>query len=109
MMSSLFPLGPVSSALLRSATSTATTGDKPAPPAKGAFTPDGSDNGDKEKEQKKELALHKIQHQASLSHLVEDYFWMGSSMVAFSHWRLGYMGEPCRSGVEWAVVFYFSP
>ena len=99
-MGSLFPLGPVSSALLCSATGTATTGDKPAPPAKGAFTPDGSDDGDKEKEQQqKELALCSTQQQASLSHLVEDLFWMRSSMLAFSRWRLGYMGEPRRSAV----------
>jgi hypothetical protein len=96
-MSGLLSLGPVSSALLRSATGTATTGDKPAPPAKGAFTPDGPDDGNQEKEQQKELALCTVQHRASLSHLMEDYFWMGSSMVAFSRWRLGYMGEPCRS------------
>ncbi|XP_059912817.1 1-phosphatidylinositol 4,5-bisphosphate phosphodiesterase eta-2a isoform X2 [Gadus macrocephalus] len=99
-MSGLLSLGPVSSALLRSGPGTATTGDKPAPPAKGAFTPDGSNDGDKEKEQQKELALCTVQHRASLSHLMEDYFWMGSSMVAFSRWRLGYMVEKCMSCMQ---------
>ncbi|KAK0156452.1 1-phosphatidylinositol 4,5-bisphosphate phosphodiesterase eta-2 [Merluccius polli] len=96
----LFPIGPMSSALLCSATGTATTGDKPAPPAKGAFSPDSSDNRDKEKEHQKELALCKIQHQASLSHRVEEFFWIGSSIMAFSRWRLGYMVEKCMSCMQ---------
>lgn len=78
-------MGPVSSALMRSAS--AATGDKPSPPAKGAFSP-GS-----EKDKWKELALCKSQQQASLTHLVEEFFWIGSSIVAFSKWRLGFMGE----------------
>lgn len=91
-MSSLFAIRPMSSALLRSA-----TGDKPAPPAKGAFAPDGGDDdggGDKEKARQKELAACKSQRQSSPAHPVEEFFWIGGSIVAFSRWRLGYMGEP---------------
>lgn len=88
-MSSYFPIGPMSTALIRS-TTPATTGDKPAPPAKGAF----SRGGDEEKQ--KELAEWKSQQQQQswpVSGVVEEFFWIGSSIVAFSKWRLGYMGK----------------
>lgn len=87
-MSSYFPIGPMSTALIRS-TTPAATGDKPAPPAKGAF----SRGGDKEKQ--KELAELKSQQQQPwpVSGVVEEFFWIGSSIVAFSKWRLGYMGK----------------
>lgn len=85
-MNSYFPIGPVSTALIRS-TTPAATGDKPAPPAKGAF----SRGGDKEKQQ--ELAQLKSQQSCPVSGVVEEFFWIGSSIVAFSKWRLGYMGE----------------
>lgn len=87
-MNSYFPIGPMSTALIRSATPAA-TGDKPAPPAKGAF----SRGGDKEKQ--KELAQSKSQQQscAPVSGVVDEFFWIGSSIVAFSKWRLGYMGK----------------
>lgn len=96
-MSSLFAIRPVSSALLRSA-----TGDMPPPPAKGAFAPDGSeDDGgeDKAKARQKELATCKSQRQSSPAHTVEGFFWIGGSIVAFSRWSLGYMGEPCSKVV----------
>lgn len=39
------------------------------------------------------------EEQNSSAHVVEDFFWIGSSIVAFSRWRLGYAGmsspEPC--------------
>nr|XP_061802202.1 1-phosphatidylinositol 4,5-bisphosphate phosphodiesterase eta-2-like [Nerophis lumbriciformis] len=34
------------------------------------------------------------------SHVVEEYFWIGSSIVAFSKWRLGYMVEKCMSSMQ---------
>lgn len=81
-------MGPVSSALM-CGTGAAPTADKPGPPAKGAFSSEG--DTDKEKSQK----------EASLSAVVEEFFWIGSSIVAFSKWRLGYMGKMhC-----WAVRF----
>lgn len=86
---SFFPIGPVSSVLMRS-TVAAATGDKPGPPAKGAF----SSEGDKDKQ--KDMAQCKSQQQASLSGVVEEFFWIGSSIVAFSKWRLGYMGKLCQ-------------
>lgn len=85
-MNNFFPIGPVSTALIRS-TTTAATGDKPAPPAKGAF----SRGGDKEKQ--KEMAQMKIQQPCPVSGVVDEFFWIGSSIVAFSKWRLGYMGK----------------
>lgn len=79
---SFFPIGPVSSALMCS-TTVAATGDMPGPPAKGAF----SSEGDKEKQKCKSQQL------APVPGVVEDFFWIGNSIVAFSKWRLGYMGE----------------
>lgn len=98
-MSSYFPIGPMSTALIRS-TTPAATGDKPAPPAKGAF----SRGGDKEKQ--KELAELKSQQQPwPVSGVVEEFFWIGSSIVAFSKWRLGYMGKLLQgtSTVRWLI------
>ncbi len=92
---SFFPIGPVSSALMRS-TAAAATGDKPGPPAKGAF----SSEGDNDKQ--KEVARCKSQQQESLSGVVEDFFWIGSSIVAFSKWRLGYMGKLCQ--IRWVEL-----
>lgn len=83
---SFFPIGPMSSALMRS-TASAATGDMPGPPAKGAFSSEG------EKDKQKEVAQCKSQQQASLARVVEEFFWIGSSIVAFSKWRLGYMGK----------------
>ncbi|XP_056155715.1 LOW QUALITY PROTEIN: 1-phosphatidylinositol 4,5-bisphosphate phosphodiesterase eta-2a [Lampris incognitus] len=93
VISSFFPIGPVSSALMRS-TSAAATGDKPSPPAKGAFSSDS----DMDKE--KELAQSKSRQQASLSRLVDEFFWIGSSIVAFSKWRLGFMVEKCMTSMQ---------
>ncbi|KAE8293053.1 1-phosphatidylinositol 4,5-bisphosphate phosphodiesterase eta-2 [Larimichthys crocea] len=90
---SFFPLGQMSSALMRS-TTTAATGDKPSPPAKGAFTSEG------DKEKQKEVAELKSQQQASMSSVLEEFFWIGSSIVAFSKWRLGYMVEKCMSSMQ---------
>lgn len=91
---SFFPVGPVSSALMRS--STVATGDKPAPPAKGAFSSEG------EKEKQKEMAQIKSQQPAPVSGMVEEFFWIGSSIVAFSKWRLGYMGKLCK--IHWVEL-----
>lgn len=85
---SYFPFSPVSSALMRS-TTTAATGDKPGPPAKGAFS------SEEDKVKKKEVAQSKGEQQVSASGVVEEFFWIGSSIVAFSKWRLGYMGKLC--------------
>lgn len=82
---SFFHIGPVSSALMRS-TTVAATGDMPGPPAKGAFS-----EGDGEKQ--KEFSLCKSQQLALVPGVLEDFFWIGNSIVAFSKWRLGYMGE----------------
>ncbi|XP_068604919.1 1-phosphatidylinositol 4,5-bisphosphate phosphodiesterase eta-2a [Brachionichthys hirsutus] len=83
----LFPLGPVSSALMCSSTAAA-TGDKPSPPPKGAFSSDG----DEEKA--------KVVAQPPVSGMVEDFFWIGNSIVTFSRWRLGYMVEKCMSSMQ---------
>ncbi|GLD45575.1 1-phosphatidylinositol 4,5-bisphosphate phosphodiesterase eta-2a isoform X1, partial [Lates japonicus] len=82
-----FPVGPVSSAMMCS-TAMPPTGDKPGPPAKEAFSSE------------EEMDKEKSQQQASLSHVVEDFFWIGSSIVAFSKWRLGYMVEKCMSSMQ---------
>ncbi|KAM7405470.1 hypothetical protein PAMP_012729 [Pampus punctatissimus] len=74
------PRGP---ALMRSSAAVA-TGDVPGPPAKGAFSSEGEN--DKQKE-----AQCQSQPQASLLCVVEEFFWIGSSIKAFSKWRLGYM------------------
>lgn len=103
-MSSYFPIGPVSTALIRS-TTPAATGDKPAPPAKGAF----SRGGDEEKQ--KELAQWKSrQPPCPVPGVVDEFFWIGSSIVAFSKWRLGYMGKLLggTSTVGWLIDRLFS-
>lgn len=61
---------------------TRATGDKPGPLVKGAFSPDRG--------KQKEMEA------ASLSRVVEEFFWIGGSIVAFSKWRLGYMGKRSR-------------
>ena len=88
--SSFNPFGPVSSALMCSAAAAA-TGDMPGPPAKGAFSLD-------EKDKYKEWSQCESQQQASPSLVVEEFFWIGSSIVAFSKWRLGYIGKLTSSG-----------
>lgn len=75
-------MGPVSSALI--CTSGAATRDVPAPLVKGAFS--SEDNKDKTKE-------NKSQKPAAPSTMVDEFFWIGSSIVAFSKWRLGYTGR----------------
>lgn len=85
---SFFPIGPVSSALMRP-TATAATGDKPGPPAKGAFS------SEEDMDKQKEAAQCRSQQQASLPGVLDEFFWIGSSIVAFSKWRLGYMGKLC--------------
>lgn len=79
---SFFSVGPVSSALI--CTSGAATRDVPAPLVKGAFF----SKEDKEKSQE-----NKSQKPAALSVMVDELFWVGSSIVAFSKWRLGYTGR----------------
>ncbi|KAL3063607.1 hypothetical protein OYC64_000024 [Pagothenia borchgrevinki] len=91
--SSFFALGPVSSALMCS-TATATTGDKPGPPAKGAF----SSEGDKDKQN--EVSQSRSQQGASVCPPVEEFFWICGSIVAFSKWRIGYMVEKCMSSMQ---------
>ncbi|KAK9515830.1 hypothetical protein VZT92_026436 [Zoarces viviparus] len=87
---SFFPIGSVSSALMCSTA----TGDKPGPPPRGAFSPEG--DGDKAKE----VAECRSQQQCPPSHVVEELFWIGSSIVAFSKWRLGYVVEKCMSSMQ---------
>lgn len=84
--SSFFSLGPVSSALMCSTTVAA--GDMPGPLARGAF----SSEGDMDKE--KEAAQCNVLQPTPLPRVVEDFFWIGNSLMAFSKWRLGYMGKP---------------
>ncbi|XP_034731707.1 1-phosphatidylinositol 4,5-bisphosphate phosphodiesterase eta-2a isoform X6 [Etheostoma cragini] len=91
--SSFFPIGPVSSALMCS-TATAATGDKPGPRAKGAFSSEGGTD------KQKEGAQWKSQQQASVSHLVDEFFWIGSAILAFSKWRLGYAVEKCMTSMQ---------
>lgn len=88
-----FPIGPVSSALLRT-TAMAATGDKPGPLAKGAFF-----SFEGEKDSQKEAAQRKSQLQVKVSQscVVEEFFWIGNSIVAFSKWRLGYIGKLRRT------------
>lgn len=78
---SFFAMGPVSSALV--CTSGAATRDVPAPMAKGAFSAE---------EDKDETKEHQSQKPAAVSSIVDEFFWIGSSIVAFSKWRLGYTG-----------------
>lgn len=73
-------MGPVSSALI--CTSGAATRDVPAPLVKGAFSSEQDKDKSKENESQKPAALFTI---------VDDFF--GSSIVAFSKWRLGYTGR----------------
>lgn len=63
----------------------AATGDKPGPPARGAFS--------LEKEKQKDGTACEKQEQASVGRVLEEFFWIGTSIVAFSKWRLGYMGK----------------
>lgn len=78
---SFFSLGPVSSGLI--CTSGAATRDVPAPLAKGAF----SEEEDKDGKENRSLKP------AAVSTMVDEFFWIGSSIVAFSKWRLGYKGR----------------
>nr|XP_057906496.1 1-phosphatidylinositol 4,5-bisphosphate phosphodiesterase eta-2a [Doryrhamphus excisus] len=89
-------IGPVSSALLCSAA--LATADVPGPPAKGAFISEGLK--DKEKEKKKVVAKCNSQTQTSPSRVVEEIFWIGNSIVAFSKWRLGYIVEKCMTSMQ---------
>lgn len=84
--SSFFSMGPVSSALI--CTSGAATRDVPAPLVKGAF------RSEEDKDKTKEA---KSQKPTALSSTVDEFFWTGSSIVAFSKWRLGYTGR-CQAG-----------
>ncbi|XP_014870968.1 1-phosphatidylinositol 4,5-bisphosphate phosphodiesterase eta-2a [Poecilia latipinna] len=81
------PFGSVPSALMRSAA--AATGDKPA---RGAFS--------LEKEKQKDGTACEKQEQASVGRVLEEFFWIGTSIVAFSKWRLGYMVEKCMSSMQ---------
>ncbi|KAK5923140.1 hypothetical protein CgunFtcFv8_000137 [Champsocephalus gunnari] len=91
--SSFFALGPVSSALMCS-TATATTGDKPGPPAKGAFFSEG------DKGKQNEVSQSMSPQGASVCPPVEEFFWICGSIVAFSKWRIGYMVEKCMSSMQ---------
>ncbi|KAM8829645.1 LOW QUALITY PROTEIN: 1-phosphatidylinositol 4,5-bisphosphate phosphodiesterase eta-2-like [Synchiropus picturatus] len=81
------PISGMSSALM-CATAAAATADIPGPPAKGAFSETA--DGKSKHEQKN----------ASPPRLVEEFFWIGSSIAAFSKWRLGYMVEKCMSSMQ---------
>ncbi|KAJ8388080.1 hypothetical protein AAFF_G00146980 [Aldrovandia affinis] len=39
-------------------------------------------------------------HKASVSRLVEEFFWIGSSIIASSTWRLGQFVEKCMSSMQ---------
>lgn len=79
------PIGPVSSVLVYSTSGAAARG-KPAL-AKGSFS--SEDDNDK----RLEWTPCKGQKPATVSGTVDEFFWIGSSIVAFSKWRLGYMGK----------------
>lgn len=81
MKKSFFSMGAASPPLL--CTSGAATRDVPAPLAKGAFSAEEDRNKAKEQSQKP----------AAASSVVDEFFWIGSSVVAFSKWRLGYTGR----------------
>ncbi|KAM9855322.1 1-phosphatidylinositol 4,5-bisphosphate phosphodiesterase eta-2a [Aulostomus maculatus] len=66
----------------------------PGPPAKGAFS------SEEDEDKKNVTAQCNIQQKTSLSYVVEEFFWIGSSIVAFSKWRLGYMVEKCMSSMQ---------
>lgn len=83
-MNSIFSVSPLSSALVCT-TAAAATGDKPGLLAKGAFIT--------EEDKNKDVVPNNSQQQVFLTHVVEEFFWIGSSIVAFSKWRLGYMGK----------------
>ncbi|XP_026009710.1 1-phosphatidylinositol 4,5-bisphosphate phosphodiesterase eta-2a isoform X7 [Astatotilapia calliptera] len=82
---------PLSSALVCT-TAAAATGDKPGLLAKGAFIT--------EEDKNKDVVPNNSQQQVFLTHVVEEFFWIGSSIVAFSKWRLGYMVEKCMSSMQ---------
>ncbi|XP_041701214.2 1-phosphatidylinositol 4,5-bisphosphate phosphodiesterase eta-2-like isoform X2 [Coregonus clupeaformis] len=87
MTSGLFPMSfPVSSALMRSAVAA----QEPCPTMDQAPIQRGE----------KERVVCKSQQQASLSRLVEQFFWIGSSILSFSKWRLGDMVEKCMSSMQ---------
>lgn len=79
---SFFSKGPVSSALI--CASSAATGDVPAPLVKGAFSSEEDEGNSKENKSQKPAALYQI---------VDEFFWIGGSIVAFSKWRLGFAGR----------------
>ncbi|XP_053705233.1 1-phosphatidylinositol 4,5-bisphosphate phosphodiesterase eta-2a isoform X8 [Synchiropus splendidus] len=81
------PISGMSSALM-CATAAAATADIPGPPAKGAFSETADGKGKHE------------QKNASPPRLVEEFFWIGGSIAAFSKWRLGYMVEKCMSSMQ---------
>ncbi|XP_056896021.1 1-phosphatidylinositol 4,5-bisphosphate phosphodiesterase eta-2a isoform X2 [Takifugu flavidus] len=89
MKKSFFSMGPASSPLI--CTSGAATRDVPAPLAKGAFS--AEEDMDKTKE-------HESQKPAAVSSIVDEFFWIGSSIVAFSKWRLGYTVEKCMRSMQ---------
>lgn len=77
-------------------TAGATTRDKPGPPAKGAFSSEGL------KEKLKDVVECESEQQSSQPCVVEEFFWIGNSIVAFSKWRLGYMGK--LSQIHWVEL-----
>ncbi|XP_077445391.1 1-phosphatidylinositol 4,5-bisphosphate phosphodiesterase eta-2a [Stigmatopora argus] len=79
--SNFLSIRPMPSALMCSAA--VATVDMPGAPAKGAFS----------------IKEKKVDEYKS-SHVVEEYFWIGSSIVAFSKWRLGYIVEKCMSSMQ---------
>lgn len=86
--SNFLSIGPVSSGLMCSAA--VATIDMPGPPAKGAFSI-----------KDKEVAESKS------SYVVDEFFWIGSSIVAFSKWRLGYIGK--TSMIDDILFVHISP
>ncbi|XP_013875782.1 1-phosphatidylinositol 4,5-bisphosphate phosphodiesterase eta-2a isoform X2 [Austrofundulus limnaeus] len=85
--SSLGPFGPV-----WCSAAAAATGDKPGPPAKGAFSLPEDKHRDGVRSENRD--------QGSLGRVVEEFFWIGSCIMAFSKWRLGYMVEKCMNSMQ---------
>ncbi|XP_077368059.1 1-phosphatidylinositol 4,5-bisphosphate phosphodiesterase eta-2a [Festucalex cinctus] len=79
--SNFLSIGPMSSVLMCSAA--VATVDVPGPPTKGAFSVNDKDVAE-----------------SKSTFVVDDFFWIGSSIVAFSKWRLGYMVEKCMSSMQ---------
>ncbi|XP_055366218.1 1-phosphatidylinositol 4,5-bisphosphate phosphodiesterase eta-2a isoform X3 [Betta splendens] len=64
--------------------------DRPGPPARALSSEDG----------RRDEAQSDGRRRSSQPRALEDFLWIGSSIVAFSRWRLGYMVEKCMSSMQ---------